>query len=90
MTGARAQEDKTDGTVERRASRDQAQWNDGAARERERERERGGQVRGSQMVGRSRDREKGRAIGRSGRKLRHDETINRGLGEGQGKSQNRG
>ena len=29
MTGARAQEDKTDGTVERRASRDQAQWNDG-------------------------------------------------------------
>ena len=33
-------EGKTDGAVERRASRDQAQWHNGG-RERERERERG-------------------------------------------------
>ena len=81
----------------RRASRDQAQCHDGGE-ERERERERGGGGGGGggghgrvgQMAGRCRDREKGRVIGRAGRKLRLDEWISRGLGEGQGKGQNRG
>ena len=59
----------------------------GAKRERERE---GGGGRVGQMAGRCRDREKGRVIGRAGRKLRLDEWISRGLGEGQGKGQNRG
>ena len=79
MTGPRAQEDKTDGTVERRASRDRARWNDGAERERDMGR---GEGRVSQMAGRSRDREKGRVIGRSGRKLRHDERIAEGWAKG--------
>ena len=47
-----------------------------------------GQGRVSQMARHSRDREKGSVMDRAGRKLRHDEWINRGLGEGQGKGQN--
>ena len=39
------------------------------------------------MAGRSRESERGRVIGRAGRKLGHDEWISRGLGEGQGKGQ---